>query len=155
MIVADASPLIALARIGQLDLLHQIYGDIVIPRAVEEEITRHPHGFGGPRPAWIRVHDVQDVVRVGALRQELDPGEAEAIILAQEQGTRLLIDEAAGRRVARSLGLEITGTLGALLDAKRAGILPRLDATLTQLRSADFRMSDQLMAELRRAAGEE
>lgn len=155
MIVADTSPIIALARIGQLDLLPALHGQVAIPRAVDEEITRHPHGFGGARPDWIRVHDARPESSVAALRRKLGRGEAEAIVLAIGLGSRLLIDERTGRQVAAAHGVEVVGTLGALLDARRRGFLPRLEPALLQLRGAGFRMTDALMAELRRVAGEE
>ena len=155
MIVADASPLIALARIGQLDLLERMYDTVAIPRAVEEEIKRHPRGFEGERPAWVVGHEVQNRTAVAELMPELDWGEAEAVVLAVQLGTRLVIDEEAGRRVARRWGLAVTGTLGTLLTAKRAGHIDLLTPMLAKLEAEGFHMSAQLMADLRSMAGEE
>jgi len=154
-VVADASPLIALARIGRLDLLRRLYPSIDIPRAVLAELVGRPPGLGASLPPWLRVRDVQNSEAVRGLRQSLDPGEAEAVILALELGARLLIDERAGRRAARALGVEVTGTVGVLLEAKRAGLIERIDTCLAQLNAAGFRMSDSLIAAALRAAGEQ
>ncbi len=154
MIVSDSSPVIALAHIGRLDLLGRVFDEVVIPEAVEEEITRHPDGFSGARPSWIRVQAVGSRVRVEALRGNLGRGETEAIALAAELGAGLLIDDGPGRQAATSLGLEIVGTLGALLRAKLAGVLPEVTPLLLQLRLTGFRVSQSLLEELRVRAGE-
>lgn len=155
MIVADASPVISLARIQRLGLLRDLYDEVLIPLSVEDEITRHPHGFGGPRPDWIRTGRAQDQTAVAEFTRRIHSGEAEAIVLSRELDAWLLIDEATGRKIAAAYGVQIIGTIGALLDAKRAGLLPQLEATLTELRQAGFRISEQLVADALRAAGEE
>jgi predicted nucleic acid-binding protein len=64
MIVADASPLVALARIGQLDLLQAIYGYVAIPPSVEDEVKRSPRGFEGSRPSWIETHPIENPLTI-------------------------------------------------------------------------------------------
>lgn len=154
MIVADAGPVISLARIERLGLLHELYDEVLIPPAVDDEITRHPDGFGGPRPVWVRTLQLRDGAAAAALMRPMHAGEAEAIVLSQEQGRWLLIDEATGRKVAVSSGIQVIGTLGVLLDAKRAGLIPQLDAVLVRLRQTGFRASDELLEGVLRAAGE-
>lgn len=155
MIVADASPLIALSRIGQLTLCRQLFEVVAIPRAVESEILAHPHAFGAARPAWIVTHEVPVTPRLTGLLARLDSGEAEAICLADELEAPLLIDELEGRRVAQTAGVSLTGTLGVLLAAKRAGHIRRVEQLLWRLQSEHFHMSTRLMSEVLRAAGEE
>lgn len=154
MIASNASPLIALSKIGRLRLLQLLYGEVVIPPEVQREIIRHPDGFGRPRPPWVRIQAVADLSTVAALRQDLDPGEAEAIVLALQLGTGLLIDERAGREAARTKGIRVVGTLGALLDARQRGLLPRLEPVLEQLQSTGFYVTEELIAQVRLAARE-
>ena len=154
MTVSDTSPLIALARIGRLGLLAQVYGEVIVPPVVEDEIIRHRRGFGGPRPNWLLIHAVQDRGGVDTLEQSLDPGESEAIAPAIQLNARLVIDDGRGRRVAESLGLEVVGTVGTLLAAKGAGIVPVLRPLLKELRGTGFRISDDLIERVCRTAGE-
>jgi predicted nucleic acid-binding protein len=155
LIVADASPIIALARIGRLELCHALFGEVVIPPAVEGEILHHPRGFEGARPPWLSVRRVADLQRIEELNQRLDPGEAEALVLALELGVPLLIDESHGRRRAGDLGIDVLGTLGVLLASKRAGLIPRIDRELERLRAEDFFMSDDLFKGILHAANED
>jgi uncharacterized protein len=154
IIVADASPLISLARIGRLTLLPALYDSVQIPRAVHREIIRRPPGFQGGLPAWIQVSDVRDRAAVAALVEDLGAGESEAIVLATELGLPLLIDDGAGRAVARARGLQVTGTLGMLLEARRAGLIERVRPLTDQLRAVDFRADEALIESILREAGE-
>jgi predicted nucleic acid-binding protein len=87
-IVSNASPLINLARIGQLDLLQQLYGQLTIPEAVWHEVVVEGAGQPGAKAveaaSWIQIQPVTNRELVQSLRQELDAGEAEAIALALE-----------------------------------------------------------------------
>lgn len=109
-IVSNASPLINLARIGKLDLLHQLYGELIVPEAVWQEVvvegSGHPGADEVKTAPWIKMRAVTNRPLVQALRQDLDAGEAEAIALALEVGAELLLmDEHLGRETARHLGL--------------------------------------------------
>jgi predicted nucleic acid-binding protein len=152
-IVSNSSPLIALSDIRLLEVLQQLFGQVFIPDAVDREVFA-VQGVVRARPAWIALRSVQDTARVAALISEVDPGEAEAIVLAEELGLRLLIDDLPGQRVALARGLKITGTLGLLLDAKRVGRIATIASALQALHDTDFRMSADLADQIRRAAGE-
>jgi predicted nucleic acid-binding protein len=84
---------------------------------------------------------------VQLLRQTLDGGEAEAISLALElQAEWILLDERDGRKVAKSLGLQVTGVLGVLLRAKQSGELSSLQPVLEELtQNAGFRIAPELL----------
>jgi predicted nucleic acid-binding protein len=99
---------------------------------------------------------VRDRVRVAILQRDLDSGEAEAIALAlQKHADWLLLDERDARRVAKSLGLKVTGVLGILLKASMDGQLSSLREAMDQLRDlADFRIGAALYTELLQAARE-
>lgn len=154
MIVADASPLIALLQIGQFDLLTDLYGTVVIPPAVRQEIARQVILSGG-LPAWVSEQRPRDSVKVTELRGSLDPGEAEAVALALDLGAVLLIDERTGRRITRAAGHEIVGTLGVLVRAKQTDLIGQGSPLLDQLELVDFHMSEALKQEVLRAIGEE
>ncbi|HEY2294742.1 MAG TPA: DUF3368 domain-containing protein [Thermoanaerobaculia bacterium] len=160
IVVCDASPIIALSAIGRLSLLQQLYGQILIPEAVAEEVTR---GRAGQARAdeirafdWITVKAVQDSVLLRSLHGELDRGEAEAIALAVEvRAELLLIDEKLARRVALRLGLSMVGVLGVLLEAKTKGYLPAVRPVLDDLLTkAGFRVGTDLYALVLSTAGE-
>jgi len=149
IVVANAGPLIALARIGCLDLLQTLYGQLRIPPAVWEEVLAS--GSGQPEAVtigalpWIHVVEVHNVTAVQLMRDRLDAGESEAIVLALElNADLLLIDEARGRRVAEARGLNKTGTLGTLVMAKRRGLVPLVTPLLDQLRGVGFYVSGEL-----------
>jgi len=149
-IVSNASPLINLARIEKLSLLQELYGELIIPGAVWQEIVVEGAGQPGADEVkaadWINQRAVTNRQLTQALKQELDAGEAEAIALALEIGADLLLmDEHLGREVARHLGLRYTGLIGVLIEAKRKGFITSVKPCLDQLRDiARFRLSEVL-----------
>lgn len=161
-VVSNTSPISNLAAIGQLSLLQQVYGRITIPQAVADEIAKvatiYTQAASVPQQDWIKIQSVNDVMTVARLRGEkLDAGESEAIALALEIGAELLlIDEQLGRKLAVREGLNITGLVGVLLEAKHQGFIskikPVVDALMIQAR---FRISSQLYTEILRLAGED
>lgn len=154
-VVSDTGPLIALASIGQLNLLHQLFGQVFIPPAVHREIQDETSLAAMAAADWISLHLVQDAFAVQVLREELDPGESEAITLARELAVEgLVIDERAARRKAQAVGLRVIGTLGVLLLAKSNGHLAELKPWLDQLRRENFHLSDALYAQALQDAGE-
>ena len=138
-IVSNASPLITLARIGHLDLLHQLYNDIIIPEAVWHEVvvegTNQPGAEIISSASWVVQRAVTNRPLVQALQQELDAGEAEAIALAIEIGSALLLmDERLGRDTARHFGLHYIGVLGILIEAKHKRFVQTITPLIDALR---------------------
>ncbi|MFM6189358.1 DUF3368 domain-containing protein [Planktothrix sp.] len=155
-VVSNTSPILNLAIVDQLTLLHQQFGQILIPNAVLHELK-----FDEQRPGsqaireaivagWIQIREVTNQPLSQLLKQTLDQGESEAIALAIElKANWLLIDEREGRKVAKSLGLKVTGILGVLLRAKQAGELDSLPAVIDQLiNKAGFRISPDLLTQI-------
>ena len=158
-VVANSSPLIALAAVGKLALLSQLYERVLIPEAVYREVVVHGQDLPGsrevPRSSWITTTPIQDHLAVHLLAERLGAGESEAIVLAQESDADLLlIDEEIGRRTARRIGLDVVGTLGVLLLAKQAGLVPAVEPLLHQLSEAGFRMSERVQLRVLAKAGE-
>ena len=130
IVVSDTTPLISLLKTGRLDTLEKLFGEVRIPDAVFEELTSNPR-YSDEAAAirsypYIDIISVNDTDAVDQVSREdgLVLGESEAIVLTQEiSADLLLMDEARGRDVARSLGLRITGTVGILLLSYERGIL--------------------------------
>lgn len=115
-VVSNTSPILNLAIIGHLNLLRQQFGEIQIPAIVLQELKISEARPGSQviqdaiASGWIQLQPVENQALVQVLRQTLDGGEAEAIALALEQSAQwLLLDERDGRKVAKSLGLQVTG----------------------------------------------
>src|SRR5262245_14078578 len=117
IVVSDTSPITNLALIGYVNLLQQLYGSVVIPQAVSQEIAAVAPRLAGivdiQKVEWLEIRQAEDSALVTSLQLELDRGEAEAIALAIElKADLLLMDERRGRTVAARLGLTFVGLLG-------------------------------------------
>jgi predicted nucleic acid-binding protein len=138
IVVADTSPVLSLARISRLEFLRVLYHQVLIPSAVYQELrassSQPPGHIDFDAASWLIVAAPTDRRRVEALCEDLDLGEAEAIVLAIERGADLLlIDERRGRRTAQASGLAITGLLGVVAQAKRAGLIDAARPVLDEL----------------------
>ena len=149
-VVSNTSPLRYLVAAGQADLLAKLFGTILIPPAVEREIL-DPHAppsvqhWMAQRPTWLQVREVQTAPDA-ELTGQLDPGEAEAIQLAQElRASALIMDERRGRQVAAARGITVIGVLGMLRESYRRGFIDNPIAAATRLRSLGFRTSRALI----------
>ena len=128
-VISNSGPLITLATIGQLDLLAALFGKIIIPKAVHNEVVVYGEGEPGSREVgeaeWIGTLEVKDRLAIEFLLETLGAGESEAIVLAQElKAEYVLLDDALARRKACLIGLHVTGTLGILLMAQDVGLIP-------------------------------
>jgi predicted nucleic acid-binding protein len=160
-IISDASPLIALAKIGLLDLLRELYEGVVIPAQVLEELHVHENRPGSRtlllalEAGWLRAEALRDSVEMASLMRSVGPGEAAAILLAEQRPCRfVLLDEKRGRAVAKRRNIPVAGTGTILLAAKKRALIESVPMTLDQLAGAGYRLSPGLRAELTRLAGE-
>ena len=156
-LISNSGPLIALARIGKLELLPAVFSEILVPTAVFREVTSDPllpgaHEISDAR--WLQSVEVTDAQAVARIRFWLDQGESEAIVLAQHRQASLAIDERRGRRIATSLGVEVTGTIGILLACKRLGLIDRVMPLVDDLIAKGVRLSLSLYENTRRLADE-
>lgn len=152
IVVADTSAISNLMTVGCDHILGVLFHEVMIPPAVERELL----DWHSILPVFVTVISASDAAAVARLAEDLDAGEAEAIVLADElHADLLLIDERKGREAAGRLGLRSTGLLGVLLEAKKTGILPLLKPVLDDLIvRAGFRLSAAVRAEFLRLAGE-
>jgi len=155
-VVSDTSPISYLVLIGREEVIPELYGDVLVPKVVYQELV-HPRGPEAVRrqisssPTWMNVEEPNPEDEGLGLTEEeqgdlqdLDPGEREAILLAVwEEDSLLLIDERAGRAVARKRGLAVTGTIGVLGAAARKGLIDPAQA-VRDLRETTFRASVDL-----------
>jgi predicted nucleic acid-binding protein len=125
MIVSNATPLIAFARIGELTFLERIVHHVTLPETVGDEVTAvtaHPGAEAISRATWIAVHAVASVP--AELLALLDRGEAEVIARAEElRAQEVLLDERVVRVIAIMRGLPVIGTAGLLARAKDRGLV--------------------------------
>lgn len=156
--MVDTSPWIALSICGQTELLKQLFDEVYMPVGVKEEILRGSEERIGVaelrRSSWLKVERVIDIGKIELL-YELDPGEAEVIVLAKEKGIQqVLFDEKVARMQAKALGLEVMGTLGLLLKAKRNGLLPEIKPPVEEILQRGIWIKDEIVKAILKEAGE-
>ncbi len=157
-VISNTTPLRYLHQIGRLDLLPQLYQRVIVPPAVVDELRQGElKGIDVPSLdalAWATVEAVAgvDLQRVPA---SLDAGERQALALALGRTAPLLIlDDAAARLHAKTLGVRFTGTLGVLVKAKQAGLITAIRPYLDQLDQARFYLSAEVRTRILQLAGE-
>ena len=145
-VIANTTPLIALANIGKFNLLQRIYGEVMIPVAVVKEIKSEPTRTLVASSEWIRVCTIKDDRKHNLYKSRLHAGEVEVMILAEEQSADLLLmDDKAAKKTAKFMGFNVTGTLGILLKAKREGYIEEIKPLLKKLILDGLFISDTLM----------
>jgi predicted nucleic acid-binding protein len=160
-IVSNTGPIIGLAKIGMLDLLKALAGEVLIPPFVQKELF----GRTGAETTPIEnaLGDFIKVCSVNVLEpseadvlSELDEGERQAVSLASalNEDILLLIDDRAGRRVARRLGVAVTGLIGLLVVAKERGLVQEVGPLFDELRQAGYWLSDEVVGIAKGLAGE-
>lgn len=148
IIISDTSSLIALTNIGELELLKEVYEEVVITPLIAEE-------YGLETPDWIRIEQIKDIQKFKLLNLELDKGESSGITLALENAPSLLIiDEKKGRRIAKKLGIKILGILGVMIRAKEIGLITQIKPLIEKLEKVDFRIAKRLKNQILERVGE-
>jgi len=139
-VVCNSSVLITLENAGVLHVLKDLFKEIMVPQAVRKEV------FGRRKlPAFIKCVEISEAIALKVLESNLEVGESEAICLYEELDADLLIiDDLQGRRVAERLGINITGTLGVLLLAKREKFIDKIKPLLDAIIFDGFRVADDL-----------
>lgn len=152
IVVSDTSVILHLAGIDLLEILHRVYGAVLMPPQVRNELLES--GFSESL-AWLSVQAPTNRTRVLELMLDLDPGEAEAIALAEElHADLLLIDERRGNRVAQRAGLATSGILGVLARAKRMGFIEACRPHVDRLIAGNFWLSPSIRQRFLDSVGE-
>ncbi len=160
IVVADTSVLLNLAFFGQESLLSSLFGVVHVPVMVAQEFSRMAASSGRfaglSLPAFCRITAIKHIPAAIASEPRLDLGESEALALALSiKADAVLLDEAAGRECAASLGMVAIGTLGLLVRAKNDGHLARVAPLLRSLLvEGRFRVSPALVRATLERAGE-
>jgi len=148
-IISDTSCIILLDKIGELKILNKLFRIIVTTQEVTEE-------FGHQLPFWFEIQQPKDKNYQSIIEASVDKGEASAIALAIELEDCYLIidDDRKGRKFAHQLGLTIIGTIGVIVAAKLAGIIPSVRPILSKIRTTNFRITERLELLILKKAGE-
>lgn len=158
--VSDTSPLIFFSKINKLEVMRQIFYQINIPKEVANEIQGKQDAAAEEilKANWIVTREVKNSSLVNALTQEYghDKGEVEAVILSRELGANLLIvDDSAGRDLAMSYQIKITGTLGVLSVAKQTGLITKIRPLIRELLlNHNYRISASVLLSVLRKSNE-
>lgn len=159
MVVSDTSPIICLIRLKRINLLNQLFGQVIIPKAVYDEViileTFGEDLTGFINAKWLQLQDPQNSKMLNELGKLLDSGEISAIALAKELKVKyLLIDEKRGRKIASEKGLIVIGTIGILLMAKKKGLIRKIKPYLEKLKKAGFWIDKKLYKKITETVNE-
>lgn len=157
IVISDSSPLISLAVIEKLDMLGKLYEEIYVPIAVSEEVVRADKPFARKLKLFLngRTKSVKNKMAVEILSGDIGAGEAEAIVLALEQQPAVvLIDDLKARRFAKMNGLNVIGTMGILLKAKKVELIKEIKPLISELLLSDIRIGKKIIEITLQAAQE-
>ena len=144
-IISDASCLIALTNINRLEILKQLFKEIIITPEVASE-------YKLSLPKWILIKDVLNKNMIAEIRKnKLGIGESSSIALAMEnKNSVLILDDDQARNFVRKNGLVITGTLSIIRNACDLGYIESYEAVCDDLRKANFRFSKKVQEEVKK-----
>lgn len=163
MVACNSSPIIWLSRVEHCDLLREVFGTVAIAPEVYVETVDRAAGYPNAAQVtmaitagWMRVIAPTDVSKVVTLKAQLHAGEAETLVIAQEQGVdAVLVDDLQARNFATSMGLKVIGTAGILLLGYEKGVQIDVKTALDAIRRLGFRLSEQVYQDILKRAGQE
>jgi predicted nucleic acid-binding protein len=147
-IISDTSCFIILTNIGELELLHKVYGQITTTIDIATE-------FGEVLPDWVEIATVVDKYSQQLLEMQIDKGESSAIALALETpNSTVILDDYKARKIADQLRIPYTGTIGVIIKAKLKKIIPSIKPLLEKIKQTDFRLSPEIELQALKEANE-
>ena len=153
-VISNASPLVFLAKIGRLELLVDLFAEVLIPSGAWDEATRKQdtvtHSLYALKESGnLTVFSIKNEVVVSAMIGRLHKGEVEAIVGAGEMAIqKVILDDGYARGKAKQLGLDVTGTLGLLIAGYRQGLVDDLHTEIEGLMRIGFRISDSIVKQV-------
>lgn len=157
-IIVNSTPMIILSKIGMIDILHKLFKEVTIPRAVYDEVTTKSDAVCQVIRAndWIKIDYISDTADKSMYKSKLHDGEVEVMILAQELDVDVLviIDDNAAKKTAKYLGLTVTGTLGVLIMGKKRGYIDNLKFIINLMKTHGFYISKRIEEQALKACGE-
>jgi predicted nucleic acid-binding protein len=158
-VVVNTTPLIALSHVGRLDILKEMYGEILIPNAVYRELSAKAESVCkiavDSSLDWILVKEIKNQMAKSMYKSQLHEGEVEVMILAKEiNADVVIIDDANAKKHAKYLELPVTGTLGVLVKAKQKGYVDELKPLLLRMVENGIYISQGLIEVCLKQAGE-
>lgn len=158
VVVSDTSIISNLIQLERVRLLHELFGEIIIPQSVYNELSViQSHSEFLDKTKWVNVKTVKKSPLYEELLKKLDSGEAESIVLSIElKADLLLVDEKRGRRIASSYGVKISGLIGVLIKAKEQSLIKSIKPLLDKLiYEVGFRINPKLYSEILEITNEE
>jgi len=157
-VVVNSSVLIFLVKLNKIELLKNLFTEVIIPEAVHRECVlegnKHEESLLIANTTWIQVKQSKNLQLVELLSDLIDDGEAEAITLALETKSLIILDDKDARKIARGLNLKVTGILGILLLAKKKKLIKEISPLIEKLKEEGFRISDELTMKILKEANE-
>jgi len=157
-LICDTSPIQYLYQLGLLHMLPMLGDRVFVPPAVVDELAAG-RSLGVDLPElenldWVTVQRPVSEIAL-PLVVNLGPGETEVLMLALEMREAVMVlDDALARQMAETLNLHLAGTLGLLVDAKKAGLVPEVRPLLDKLQALRFRLAPHTYAAVLRLAEE-
>jgi predicted nucleic acid-binding protein len=137
-IISDTSCFIVLSKIGQLEILQQLFGNVVTTPEIADE-------FGEALPNWVEIVTVKDKHKQQLFEIQIDKGESSAMALYLEtENPLIIIDDYKARKLAKTLNIRYTGTIGIIILAKQKGIISGIKPILEKIKETNFRISAEL-----------
>lgn len=162
-LVSNTGPIIALMLLGKLEILRELFDEVVVPEEVHREVLQGKsasffnlmHVTLYERMDWINIQALKSPLEP-ALKSLLDAGEASVVQTAREMGTDyVLIDERKARKIARSVyGLNVIGTARLLVEAKKNGLIDSVGDMIDKLRDGGYWIGDSIVQRMLKEAGE-
>lgn len=161
-VASNSSPIIWLSQMGYFDLLREVFGTVIITPEVWAETVDRAAGYpnaanvmAAKAEGWMTVMTPTDTEKVAVLKAQLHVGEAETLVIGQEQSVdAVLIDDLKARNFATAMGLKVIGTAGILLLAHNKGIPLDVKAALDKMRSLGFRLKEHVYQDILKRVGQ-
>ena len=156
-VILDTTPILTLLKVSKFSLLKEIYRKIIIPEGVYQEIEigkNKEYYINLAELEWVKIEKIKNKQAIKYL-VDLDKGEAEVIILAEEINSDIVvIDEKIGREYAKQNNLNLTGTLGILIKAKNKGLIKAIKLLIDEMQNKGVWLNDKLIKSVLKITGE-